>query len=213
MFSIEKLSNKITDKIAHEINIDSDKKEVIAYGLFGMIQTLISILLVIVFGIIFDVLIEGLIMSFTTSILRKYSGGVHASNPKTCIIIGTTNCILIPLLFKYLSFKLKITVMIGIATFVLAYFLIFKLAPVDSINKPINSIKRKKILKKKSMVILTVYLAIVCIFIFSYSVLLCENLLVYCICIYTGILWQVFSLTQIGHLVLGKIDSFFNKFI
>ncbi|MBP1888712.1 accessory gene regulator B [Clostridium moniliforme] len=213
MIDIEVISNRIADKIAEEIKADNEKKEVIAYGIFGIIQTLLSILLVVIFGIIFNVLIEGLMMSFSTGILRKYSGGVHASNSKTCMIIGTFNCTIVPIVIKYLPLTLKMIIITGIFTFILAYFLIFKLAPVDSIKKPIKSIKKKKILKKKSIVVLTFYLTLVCIFIFNYYNLLNKNMLIYCICIYAGIMWQVFSITKVGYIVLGKIDSFFNKFI
>lgn len=213
MINIEVISNRIADRIAEEINANNEKKEVIAYGIFGIIQAVLSILFVVIFGIIFNVLIEGLIISFSTSILRKYSGGVHASNSKTCMIVGTFNCTIVPILIKYFSLTLEVTSITGICTFILAYFLIFKLAPVDSIKKPIKSIKKKKILKKKSIMVLTFYLVLVCIFIFKYDRLFNKNMLVYCICIYAGILWQVFSLTKVGHFMLGKVDSFFNKFI
>ena len=37
-------------------------------------------------------------------------------------------------------------------------------------------------------------------------------MLVYSSCIYVGILWQVFTLTKYGHVVVNKIDSLLIKF-
>ncbi|MDQ0148234.1 accessory gene regulator ArgB-like protein [Eubacterium multiforme] len=213
MSNIERISNKIADKIAIEIKVNDEKKEVIAYGIFGIIQTLLSILLVIIFGIIFNVLIEALIVSFTTSILRKYSGGVHASSPNICMMIGTFNCTVIPIIIKNLRLTWTLVSLIGIMIFILSYIIIIRLAPVDSANKPIKNDKKRKILKKKSIINLTIYLFIVFMLLIFYNILFNKNLLLYCVCIYAGILWQVFTLTNIGDIVLRSVDSFFNKFI
>ena len=78
---MEKLSNNIANKVALELSLDDDNREVIAYGTFALIQMLFSIILVFLFGLLFHVAFEALIISFTGSILRKYSGGVHASSP------------------------------------------------------------------------------------------------------------------------------------
>lgn len=213
MSSIEKISNKIANKISIEINASNDKKEVIAYGIFGIIQTFLSILLVVIFGIIFNVVVEGLIMSFTTSILRKYSGGVHASSPKICMIIGTFNCTVIPIIIKNLNLNLNNIIILGVVTFILSYITIFKLAPVSSLNKPIKNIKKRKMLKNKSILILTFYVVLVYIIILNYKSSFNKNLLIYCICIYVGILWQLFTLTKVGYTVLTSVDSFLNKII
>lgn len=213
MSSIEKISNKIANKISIEINASNDKKEVIAYGIFGIIQTFLSILLVVIFGIIFNVVVEGLIMSFTTSILRKYSGGVHASSPKICMIIGTFNCTVIPIIIKNLNLNLNNIIILGVVTFILSYITIFKLAPVSSLNKPIKNIKKRKMLKNKSILILTFYVVLVYIIILNYKSSFNKNLFIYCICIYVGILWQLFTLTKVGYTVLTSVDSFLNKII
>ena len=213
MSNIENFSNRIADKIAYEININDEKKEIIAYGIFGIIQTLLSILFVAIFGFIFNVLIEALIVSFTASILRKYSGGVHASSPNICMTIGTFNCTIIPIIIKKLNLSFNCVFLVGILIFILSYIAILKLAPVDSINKPIKSIKKRKELKNKSIFILTIYFLIVVIFLVLYKFLTNIKLLFYCGCIYAGIFWQIFTLTKTGHIILVRVDSFLNKFI
>ena len=90
---MEKLSNNIANKVASELTLDENNREVIAYGTFALIQMLLSITLVFLFGLLFHVAFEALIISFTGSILRKYSGGVHASSPGICTFIGTIVCV------------------------------------------------------------------------------------------------------------------------
>ena len=71
MFSISEISQKISGNITRELDLDEDKKAVINYGIFALIQIMLSIVSVIVFGAIFNVVVEALIISFVTSILRK----------------------------------------------------------------------------------------------------------------------------------------------
>lgn len=211
MFNVENISNKLADKIVKEVNGDDERRAVIAYGIFGMLQIGISILLVIIFGALFNIMIEALIMSFTISILRKYSGGVHASTPNICTIVGTLICIIGPLIISKFLINFNWVLILGVIVFCISYYLIYKLAPVDSINKPIKKLERRRKLKRKSMIILTIYLIIVIILLFLYKNLESRELLLYCMCIYAGIVWQAFSLTKLGHMVLGRLDFVFNK--
>ena len=211
MFNIGNLSDRLAEKIAKEISLDDEKKDVIAYGIFGMLQIALSILLVVIFGILFNVAIEALIISFSIAILRKYSGGVHASTPNLCAIIGTLICIVGALVILKVQSTFYLSLILGAIIFIISYYLIYKLAPVDSINKPIKNIKRRKDLKRKSIIILTIYLFIVMLLLFTYINLKSEKMITYCICIYLGIVWQVFSLTKIGHIVLGYLDFIFDR--
>ncbi|MEG2737599.1 accessory gene regulator ArgB-like protein [Clostridium sp.] len=211
MLDIGEISNKIASKIVMETDGDDEKRSIIAYGIFAMFQIAISIILVIIFGLLFDILIEALIVSFSISILRKYSGGVHATSPIRCAIIGTVICILIPKVILLFNLNSSIVIVFGIFVFALSYYLIFKLAPVDSENKPIKKAERREKLKRESIIILTVYLIIACILIINFYVFNSYKALVYCTCLYGGILWQVTSLTKVGHKIVNKIDYFLNR--
>lgn len=209
MINIEKISEKISSNIAQELNFDNDKKSIINYGIFALIQIGICIALVIIFGFIFNVTFEALIISFTISILRKNSGGVHATSPGRCAIIGTFASVGMALILKYINFDFSLIIFVGSIVFIWSYYTIYKLAPVDSIAKPIKSLKKRKRLKKNSIMILSVYLIVVLIIILCYLVIKNYSLLTYILCIYMGLLWQVFSLTKCGHLVMGKLDKLF----
>ncbi|HBJ1648031.1 accessory regulator AgrB [Clostridium botulinum] len=206
MFKVEGICKKISDYIAEELNFDDDKKSVINYGIFAFVQMVICIALVIIFGVIFNVTIEALIISFTVSILRKSSGGVHASSPERCAVIGTVTSVGMALMAKNINYSFGFVILFGIIVFVWSYYILYKLAPVDSIVKPIKNIKKRRRLRKSSIITLSVYLIIVIINILSYLSINNFVLLTYSLCIYMGLLWQVFSLTKSGHLILGKLN-------
>jgi len=213
---MERLSNSIANKIATELNLDNDNREVIAYGTFALLQMALSIILVVIFGWAFHIVVEVLIISFTTSILRKYSGGVHASSPGICAFVGTVFCVgqaLLVVLVIGNVVTLKLVLLLGVITFVVSYFVVYKLAPVDSAAKPIKREEKRNRMKKKSILVLCFYLAIVVLNIMLYIGNGEKQILIYSICIYVGILWQVFTLTSWGQITLGKIDSFFNHII
>jgi len=203
------LSDKIALKIASELNLDQEKSDVIAYGAFAFIQIVLSLLFVIIFGFIFEILFEAITISFVSSILRKYSGGVHASKPSICIIVGTVMTIGIALLMCFISSYSNelANIIIGFVSFIWSYYIILKYAPVDSKAKPINTILKRKRLKKKSLIVLLVYFIIAILLIYTFYLTNNRVFLTYSMCIYGGLVWQVFNLTIIGHKVLNKFDA------
>lgn len=206
MFNISDISNKIALKLSEELGYDDDKTSVINYGIFAWVQMLISILLVLIFGSLFLVVAESILVSFVISILRKSSGGVHANTPGKCAIIGTIVSVCGGLMAKYLSVTSERNIFIGIIVFGISYIIIYKLAPVDSIAKPIKKKEKRKRLKKNSLIILTVYLLIVISNMIIYFAYREEKFLSYNLCIYVGIIWQVFSLTKSGNFILEKLN-------
>ncbi len=216
MFSVENLTKIMAEKISSELKLDNDRKEVIAYGFFALLNTLSSIALVAIFGLIFGVLIEALIISFTGAILRKYSGGAHASSPWACTLIGTIITIGEALLISFIIsplINLKLIIFLGVIVFICSYYIIIKLAPVDSAAKPIRTQKKKDRMKKGSILILDVYVIVVILNFILYLFTQENRFLVFTLCIYGGTLWQVFTLTRGGHLTVYKIDAFLDQIL
>ena len=209
---MEKLCNKIANKIALELNFDNDKKEVLAYGAFALLQMIVSLALVLIFGLIFHVAVEALIISFIVSILRKYSGGVHASSPSACLFIGTIICVGLAILIKFflaLLIDIKIQLILGELIFIWSYYILYKLAPVDGPNKPIKREEKINRMKKGSIIILSVYLGIIIVDIIIFYYLGGNRLILYAICICAGVLWQTFTLTKFGFVTITNIDALF----
>ncbi|GAA0177332.1 accessory gene regulator B family protein [Clostridium sediminicola] len=215
MFQITKISSALANKISEELNLGNDKKEVIAYGAFAFVQTFIILLFLIVLGLIFDVLVEALILSIATSILRKYSGGVHASSPETCTVLSIIVCMVEAVFIVHFIVPMSnilAVITIVVISFIWAYYYIYKLAPVDSSSKPIRSEVKKKKLKKYSFAIVSGYLIFALSNIVLYSFMGKNSFLNYTLCMCGSIWWQVFTLTQSGHTFVNKFTKVINLF-
>jgi accessory gene regulator B len=212
MYLIEKISNKIGNKIALNLNLDKDNEEIIIYGAFNLLQTLWAILCVVILGIIFKVLVQALIVAFTAAILRKYSGGAHASSPNKCAGIGAVIVVGFALVIDkvFMLFNIKIIVSLVMLGLVISYYIINKLAPVDSPAKPIVKLETKKRLKKQSILTLSSFIMIMLILGFIYFKYKINFFLSAIECIYIGAMWQTFTLTAKGHQLLHKIEDVLN---
>lgn len=208
---MEKYSKAVAAKLAEDLGYDDEKREVMAYGAFALFQMIISVGLVLAFGIIFHVAAEALIISFTASILRKYSGGVHASSPNICTFLGVAVCIGFGMLIIHVpapASGIAVYAAAVVLAFAWAGFTLYRLAPVDTPNKPIRSEAKRKRMRKGSFTLLAVYLVLAAAALCMHILFKLDNFFAYSMCITFGVLWQVFTLTGSGHLVIEKLDQF-----
>lgn len=211
MFKLEFMASSIADKLSNELKLDNDKREVISYGAFALFQTFLSIILVSIFGMLLRVALAALTISFVVSILRKYSGGVHATTSDSCTIIGTIVFVGLAKFLSSLSHLIGINgaVIIIIVSFSWCYYIALKLAPVESPSKKI-SLKKKRRMKKGSIIVLSVYVLLVNLFFVVYLSNHNKSFLLFTLCICIGCVWQMFTLTKVGHVGLNKIDKILN---
>lgn len=215
MSKIEQAANQIADQIAKELQLDDNKKATMAYGIFAFIHMFLCVLAVIIVGAIFGVTFEALLISLTISIFRKSSGGAHASKPWICNLEGTVISVVPAIALSSVDSYLAVewVFVIGMVTFAWSYYITFKLAPVDSPGKPIKKQATRKRLKKGSLLILNVYVVIVLANTFLFYLMKSNRFLSYSFCIYIGVIWQAFTLTTSGHLLLGQVDTFLNNIV
>ncbi len=209
MFLFQRISDYTALQIASALNLDKEREEVIAYGAYAIFLTGWTILLISEFGFIFNVLFEALVISFTTDILRKNSGGVHAISPNRCAAIGTIIFVGLANLISLFVIKIQPIVMIIFVflSFLYSYYFVSKYAPVDTPNKPINKAEKKARLRKQSLNTLHVFLVIAAFSLLAYYTVFNYILLYkFVLCICTGLVWQSFTLTRAGHVFISKLD-------
>jgi accessory gene regulator B len=209
---MEILARKLASSIAESLGYDDEKERVIAYGLTAMIQISVTVILVFAIGLIFSVPVEALIICFSVSLLRKYSGGAHVGTIEECTTISVIYCVAFALISRRLLLPVLNTysmLSIIIVVYVLSFIAIFKLAPVDSPNKPIKTEKKKRRMRRGSFITLTVYFVFSILFLllsFKYHITNSFGL-----SLIFGITWQIFTLTKFGTYFLKKIDFAVNK--
>lgn len=205
---MEQLARKIAKTISTNLHYDEEKEAVIAYGLIAIIQTFVTLLIVIILGIVFKILIEALLVTLSASLLRKYSGGSHASSIGICTATAVIYSIGCGLIIKYLLVGIHdtdIVVVITSVVFTFAYWIAYKKAPVDSPNKPIKSKAKITRMRKGTFIVLTCFLLLNGLLIAlsgQYPIFL--N---YSFGILFGIIWQISTLTKFSA-KLADIISF-----
>lgn len=202
------LSKKISTIICFNLDINGEKKEVLEYGMIALVQIIIFVSAVFLIGLFTGTAIGALIICFSTSILRKSSGGFHVSSINICTIMGVTICLLASVLIQYVLadwISLFWLSVVTVACYTLSFIVIYLKAPMDTKNKPINTVKKKKRLRKSCYIILTVYAFITATLIYiSYQF---EMTTTYALCLLFGLMWQILTLTKIGSKLIGSLDK------
>lgn len=209
MFLVEKISKNIVSLIYNNSNLDRNEIEIIEYGALITILQIIGISIVLLLSFIFGIPLQALTFYFVTCTLRKYSGGIHSDSPNRCIIIGTFISIFIPLFIDKICIQIPFNfiVILQVILFIFSYYIILKLAPVDSINKPINDQELRKYLKNKSILIIVISTILIVILISLYVNYKYIFLLKISQCITFACVWQCYTLTQHGHKTISKVDN------
>ena len=205
---IEQFGLFLAKRLGEPLHYSEEQIAVLAYGLFGIIQTLLSIVIVIILGTLLGATLEALIVSFSIAILRKSSGGAHATSAERCLILGTFLSLLGAMLAYLLTTTLTLTLIycITFLLFVWSFYAVYKKAPVATPNKPIKSTHKQQKLKQESLLIVTIYLVIVLLLLLISTFIETSSVLIYSICLTLGMSWQVFTITNIGHQVIHFLD-------
>ena len=157
---MEQLARKLASNIASSLGYDDEKEAVMAYGLTGIIQIFATVMLVLLLGILVGAPIEAMIVCFSASMLRKYSGGAHAATAELCTGISMVYCTLTAVISKFLLLPIYNSILmfvVGFFIYGLSFYIIYRVAPVDSPNKPIRTDKKKKRMRKGSFITLSIY--------------------------------------------------------
>lgn len=214
MTIIEQISYNISSKIGKRANKSKEEIEVMHYGLFIWIHTILAYISTILVGIIIGKAVEVLIISIVASSLKKFSGGVHATSPNRCLIIG----MIITLIFTYIyvffnkNMTYNFLYIFSIVSIVLCYYTFYKNAPVGTKNKPLKNEKTRKKLRKKLFNRLNFFIAIIILLLIDRSTkILNYDKAMFVYCIELGIILQTISITKLGKTIILKLDCFLNK--
>lgn len=202
------LTKRLSSSICQSLNITGDEREVVEYGMIALVQILVLIPSIIIIGSLTGTVFSALIICFSASLLRKSSGGVHVSSINICTIMGITFCLGASVLIQYfLDSRVSIIALsvLVIISFLTALVVILTKAPVDTENKPIRTDKKKKRLRKESLVLLAFYACVSMLLIyFSFDYHIAT---VYLWSILFGMMWQILTLTHTGEKIIGGIDK------
>ncbi|MPN04254.1 Accessory gene regulator protein B [bioreactor metagenome] len=204
---MKKLSDAIAGSVASGLNLDENKRQVIAYGLLAMMQMAVILLFSVMIGLIFQFAWEAVIVYFGVGLLRKGTGGVHSESLMSCTVMSVTIICVLSAVSHYGLSSLTNGIVFGVIQFCLYLFcsvVIYKKAPMDTPNKPITKPEKIKRLRKQSFITLIVYFILSTV-LFSMSngkeMLISLSFSLNC-----ALLWQVLTLTKAGAVIIHAGD-------
>ena len=122
--------------------ITAEESPVYAYGFELLLSTFINIVLVLIIGVVFGIILEAVIFMFGFVLLRSVAGGVHAKSHRACItafliifITFSVSMVYLPVIWASLY---------CLCCGVVSSLIIYTIAPVPAVNKPISEKKSKK---------------------------------------------------------------------
>lgn len=121
------------------------------YGLEITISTILNVLLVLLVGIATQHLIESIVFLFTFILLRVYAGGYHANTYFRCNLLMCGSFLTLVLIYDFLSNR--ISFLFVIVSLLLFFSVTIVFCPVEHINKPINSERKRKKMKNITIIL------------------------------------------------------------
>lgn len=208
---IEKISYNVSNKIGEKANKSKDEIQVMNYGLFIWIHTILAYIATILVGIMIGRTIEVLLISIVASSLKKFSGGVHATSPNRCLIIGIITTLIFTYIYVFLNkyCGYNFIYIFSIVSTISCYYIFYKRAPVGTKNKPLKKEETRNRLRKKLFNRLNVFIAIIILLlIVRLTKILNYDIAMFVYCIELGILLQTIAITKLGETIILKLDCF-----
>ena len=167
---MEKLIDKIFYYFSEEDEMDTDKAEIIKYGLEIIILKSIFWITALIIGIIMGCFWESIVYLVMFAVLRSYAGGYHAKSRTRCFIQSIITIVVAMIVLKLINIYGDGSEILLILTVVFSVIIIM-LAPVDTANKELETDEYIKFKKRTGMVLAVEISIILATYIFNINML------------------------------------------
>lgn len=134
---LQKISCAIVKKFELFGIVNNDNREIYLFGANQLLMLLINLISMIFIGILFHQTAQCLLYMALFIPLRSYSGGYHACSSRRCYVYSML-CITMAMVI--IKIDLLDTVTLSCITAICGA-IIFKLAPVEDCNKPLDDVE------------------------------------------------------------------------
>lgn len=154
--TLHQLATRLTARLctAGNLEFDKDREKRITFALEGVLSTAYSFLVILLISLLLRTVKETIAVVLFVGGLRVFAGGVHASTPTRCALMGGVVFGLLGLGVKYLprptGYFAPVTIFMILAVVILIF------APRETTNKKIPPAQRR-ILKIWTALILLVF--------------------------------------------------------
>ena len=145
------ISTKITDILIKHDCISKENSELYSYGFRQLFMMLLNISITLLLGIIFNKVLQSILFSIIYIPIRSFAGGYHAKTP--------LRIFLVLLILKFIVLPIYVVVLLWL----ISIGTIISLSPVESRNKPLDTIE-KSVYKKRTIFLLMLDSVIIIVF-------------------------------------------------
>lgn len=137
---IEKVSNAILKKIIKKEEVNTQKKEVLLFGITRIIEDSIKLIVILIIAAMLDLFYLTAFTIFVGGAIKYSFGGAHMKTNLGCFIISAVCAFGIIVLSKLmLVAPLILTIIIYVSIFILSIGIVIKYCPADTEEIPILS--------------------------------------------------------------------------
>jgi accessory gene regulator B len=201
--SIHELAGRCAAYLANQLEADRIKENRMAFGLELLLGEIVKLLFVITLSYAFGILPEVLTITVTAGVLRLASGGEHCSAYYRCLIGGIICFLLLGWIAHSISpiiSRADLLMTVVICSLIVGVIL-WKYAPGDTENKPINTEEERTKFKKWSLIIASGYcVAMIIMMQFEKSYIFVLPMII-------GMMEQAFTITPWGYRFLHWVDN------
>jgi len=195
--SVHALGRRVGIYVAN-VTVNPNQAAMLGYGAEIVSGSVLKVAILFLIATFLRVVFEVSILLLVSGLLRTLSGGAHCSAYYRClvtsILIITSLGYMIKVMFPFLQ-GLPGLILAGVL--MLSFYLYWRYAPQAPLNKPLKS-KAIEDKFRKLTLITALFLSIV-------SIIVGPGYLISWIIAF-GLLWQAFTLTPLGHLLIRKLD-------
>lgn len=142
---INRISNKITDFLCKNLNIESDMVDVYKYGIEITMSSFLNIFWIVVIGMLLSDIISALIFLSVFVFLRSFTGGYHADTYFKCNLVFVLTFLIVyyvgNAIFVVENGEIRMLILEVIA--LLGFAPVIAFTPVENKNKVITKDKAK----------------------------------------------------------------------
>lgn len=155
----EKLCRSMTDWLVSREAIEESSRAIYEYGLYLFILTMLNVTTALTLGALLQVFWPTCLFLLFFMPLRQYAGGYHAKTSLRCYFLSTGAMLASQLMFRFWLPEKEISV----ALFLGASVLVWLLAPVPALTKPLSS-PEYRAYRKRARLVLAVQLLLMVVF-------------------------------------------------
>lgn len=138
------VSNRLTKWLINKHVIESENQEIYQHGILILIMNIVDTISILLIALIFNKLIIGVFYLIGFCFLRKYAGGYHAKSIIGCYVMTVGFSIAIFIMSHLCKMPLLIIFIIwGLGSLIICVF-----APVQNVNRVLDTIEYEKFRKR-----------------------------------------------------------------